>query len=670
MGRVMLLRVVLFALMLVAFSPAVAQQKVDLGEKATAIIRSLPPIDFSKFGTGGADEKKMLRDFAAALGLEPGKGDGLAYLQKSEMPIVGLTSYHLEQRYQGIPVWGERIIVTTGREGRTRRIGGATIKGLARGRLATRARLSGRQAMRRARRDAGLKASAALTAAGTSASPLVGRDRARLVIYTKGKRGAPVLAYEVTLHAVKNGRPTNPVYLIDATNGEILFKYDNIQHVRGGGPGGNMGTGCYFYGRGGLPSLTIRKLGKGMCALDSENVASWDCGHQNDYSKCRIHRFRCPINKHKKVNGACSPLNDAHFFGQVVFAMYRDWYGIRPIKQKLNMVVHFGRNLKNAFWNGQAMHFGDGGDSLFPLVSLDIAAHEIAHGFTQQRSNLIYAGQPGGINEAFSDMAGEAAEAYYREKYHQGGAMALAPTAGGREAGGISGLAGHARMARGTVGTVGDVSAEEGINSLLTGGAGGLGGGAPGDRSGPVSPIYGGQAGESGINALLKGGYDHPPSARGNRRSVARQGLSASGDAHAAHHKRHTMFKHRLPDFRVGAHIFKKKGMALRYMYDPPKDGKSIASAINYRLTKDGKPMDVHHSSGVFNKAFYLLARKPGWNVRRAFTVFLVANAIYWGPNENFLSAALKCLQAAKDLKYNVEDVKDVFRAVDVFVNP
>eukprot|EP01084_Bolivina_argentea_P020641 38377_1 len=35
---------------------------------------------------------------------------------------------------------------------------------------------------------------------------------------------------------------------------------------------------------------------------------------------------------------------------------------------------------------------------------------EIAHGYTHQARNLIYAYESGGMNEAFSDIAGEAAE--------------------------------------------------------------------------------------------------------------------------------------------------------------------------------------------------------------------------------------------------------------------
>ena len=73
------------------------------------------------------------------------------------------------------------------------------------------------------------------------------------------------------------------------------------------------------------------------------------------------------------------------------------------------MLVHYGKNLDNAFWNGSFVHFGDGGKTFYPTVGLDISSHEISHGFTQQHSGLIYKGQSGGLNESFSDMAGEAA---------------------------------------------------------------------------------------------------------------------------------------------------------------------------------------------------------------------------------------------------------------------
>jgi len=61
-----------------------------------------------------------------------------------------------------------------------------------------------------------------------------------------------------------------------------------------------------------------------------------------------------------------------------------------------------------ANWDGEYVNIGDGCDDSYPLSSDDIIAHEIAHYFTELNSNLNYYQQSGGINEAFSDITGEA----------------------------------------------------------------------------------------------------------------------------------------------------------------------------------------------------------------------------------------------------------------------
>jgi pseudolysin len=99
----------------------------------------------------------------------------------------------------------------------------------------------------------------------------------------------------------------------------------------------------------------------------------------------------------------------------------------------------------------------------------------------------------------------------------------------------------------------------------------------------------------------------------------------------------------------------------LRYMSDPAKDGKSINNAKDYN-----EKLDVHSSSGVFNKAFYLLAHKPSWTIRQAFQIMVDANINYWTSGTHFDAAACGVIQAAKDRKYNYNEVIDVFAEVGV----
>lgn len=82
----------------------------------------------------------------------------------------------------------------------------------------------------------------------------------------------------------------------------------------------------------------------------------------------------------------------------------------------LEGVVHYGRNYDNAFWDGQRMVFGDGDGELFNrfTASLDVIAHELAHGVTEDESGLAYLGEAGALNESMSDVYGSCVRQYVR----------------------------------------------------------------------------------------------------------------------------------------------------------------------------------------------------------------------------------------------------------------
>ena len=75
--------------------------------------------------------------------------------------------------------------------------------------------------------------------------------------------------------------------------------------------------------------------------------------------------------------------------------------------------MHYGKNYVNAFWDGTKMTYGDGdGTNYGPLVSLDVAGHEMSHGVTENTAGLTYSGESGGLNEATSDIFGTMVEFY------------------------------------------------------------------------------------------------------------------------------------------------------------------------------------------------------------------------------------------------------------------
>jgi Zn-dependent metalloprotease len=80
--------------------------------------------------------------------------------------------------------------------------------------------------------------------------------------------------------------------------------------------------------------------------------------------------------------------------------------------------VHLGTGYNNAFWDGDELTFGDGDGTIFVdfTNSLDVVAHEFAHGVTQFTADLDYYSQSGALNESFSDVFGSAITQYAKKQ--------------------------------------------------------------------------------------------------------------------------------------------------------------------------------------------------------------------------------------------------------------
>jgi vibriolysin len=220
------------------------------------------------------------------------------------------------------------------------------------------------------------------------------------------------LCYVVSFFAdTECGNPSRPVFFIDVKNGKVIDSFDSLAYAYDGtGPGGNQKIGQYTYG------TTYSKFGVSIngstCTMNYADCKTVDLNHGT--SGTTPYSYTCYNNTHEAINGAYCPLNDAQYFGQQIYNMYQEWYGVPVLPFQLMMRCHYSTNYENAFWNGSSMTFGDGYSTFYPLVCLDVSAHEVSHGFTENNSGLIYSGQSGGINESFSDMAGEAAKYYMR----------------------------------------------------------------------------------------------------------------------------------------------------------------------------------------------------------------------------------------------------------------
>jgi Zn-dependent metalloprotease len=107
---------------------------------------------------------------------------------------------------------------------------------------------------------------------------------------------------------------------------------------------------------------------------------------------------------------------DAHYGAATTFDYYKNVHGRNGIfgdGKGVPSRVHYGTNYVNAFWDGKQMTYGDGDNvAAGPLVSIDVAGHEMSHGVTEHTANLTYSGESGGLNEATSDIFGTLVEFY------------------------------------------------------------------------------------------------------------------------------------------------------------------------------------------------------------------------------------------------------------------
>lgn len=70
----------------------------------------------------------------------------------------------------------------------------------------------------------------------------------------------------------------------------------------------------------------------------------------------------------------------------------------------------------NAYWSGGGlMRIGNSNSANDDnhYNTLDVVAHEMFHGVTDFEANLVYQGEPGALNESFSDIFGETCEMWY-----------------------------------------------------------------------------------------------------------------------------------------------------------------------------------------------------------------------------------------------------------------
>ena len=215
----------------------------------------------------------------------------------------------------------------------------------------------------------------------------------------------PRLAYHVRLRG-DGHRPVLMDYMIDAQTGAILENFDDIETVTATGIGIN----------GDVRTLNVTPSGDGYKMLDSTRgaatITTTTAGGDESTPGTVVRGSATVFDATGPAKGSAV---DAHFFTGVVYDYYKKTHGRAGIDGKdspLIATVHYGSEYNNAFWDGEGMTYGDGDGSEFKgfAAALDVIAHELTHGVTQNTSGLIYSKQSGALNEAVSDIFGSFVE--------------------------------------------------------------------------------------------------------------------------------------------------------------------------------------------------------------------------------------------------------------------
>jgi bacillolysin len=103
----------------------------------------------------------------------------------------------------------------------------------------------------------------------------------------------------------------------------------------------------------------------------------------------------------------------AHYNGGLAYDYYKNTFNRNSINGKGGTITGFINvtdnlaSMDNAYWNGEAMFYGNGGSVFYPLArGLDVAGHEMTHGVIQNTANLRYQNEPGALNESLADIFG------------------------------------------------------------------------------------------------------------------------------------------------------------------------------------------------------------------------------------------------------------------------
>ncbi|MBZ3900590.1 M4 family metallopeptidase [Streptomyces griseiscabiei] len=353
--------------------------------------------------TAIADAADVLRDRATSLGLT---ADQDTTVRDVIVDADGARHVRYDRTYRELPVLGGDFVVHLTPGGEFRSADRATVREITVPTVTPAVK---------APRAADL-AAAALRAANVGETLRRLTSKPRLVV--DALHGAPKLAWRTdALAQDEAGNPVARTVVTDAVTGKQIDAWDALETATGDGRSLYSGT---------VPlETTVSGSAYQLKDPTRGNTYTGDAANQTDLCVLGICVRRAPAtlftdaDNHWGTGTAAdraSAAVDAQYGTDTTWDYYKKVHGRNGIandgRGSYNR-VHYGNAYNNAFWDDSCfcMTYGDGdGNLLGPLVSLDVAGHEMSHGVTSATADLTYSGEPGGLNEATSDIFGTLVE--------------------------------------------------------------------------------------------------------------------------------------------------------------------------------------------------------------------------------------------------------------------
>lgn len=316
---------------------------------------------------------------------------------------LAMSHTRARQYYQGIPVWGGETIIHQQANGDLASITDTRVKGL--------------QANIVPDYTAKEATDLAVDSLGGWARVT---DQPEAALWIFRQEGVDHLVWRVQVPMIDDA-PTMPVLFVDAHDGSIVSRYENLQtacpSAVGAGSAYYSGVvsldSCkysvnkYYYLESTSDSYATLSFANTTTRIsylgDSDNswtAASQKVAVQAHYNTGKVVDYYASTFGRNGVNDAGGP-------------------GFTPSLGGFNLLltaaVSYGKKYNNAFWDSSLgiMVYGDGdGKNFGPLVSTDISGHEMTHGVIQYTAGLNYTGESGGLNEAYADIFGAMIERY------------------------------------------------------------------------------------------------------------------------------------------------------------------------------------------------------------------------------------------------------------------